>query len=359
MEDRRIIRMRPVIVIRTLMLAAASALRVAVLSKIILDQVVDTGNACRLGGGGVQAAVGVQIAAEGTCRCRLIAPVGVDFDDRLLTDLHARGVDTSVDKLSHVRRTPGEIIRYEGEDMLWNDVGWDQWEELCDWEPPLNTSDFDVVHVLVEGGGAGELRSALAAMQHAEENGMPLPLLSVEPVMHAVDEGSLSSLCKLTARADVVSPDLLTAARIAHVAHDFARVHTYKRDAAAVGKADLLRDRASLDATVRACARALKLPSSAVLAVRDGARGSYLLHDDSFLHVPALAIGVPVDPTGAGNAYAGALCTHLASGATPADAAQVASAVGAAFCCTADFAPELSAAIEWCKDPSKARIIEH
>ena len=355
--------MRSVIVIRTLTLAAASALRVGVLSKIILDQVTSTGNARRLGGGGVQAAVGVQIAAKGTCQCRLIAPVGVDFDECLLTDLHKRGVDTSIEKLPHVRQTPGEIIRYEGEEMLWEDVGWDQWKDLCDWEPPLNASDFDVLHVLVEGGGSGELRSTLSAIQRADANGAPSPLLSVEPVMHTVDEGSLSGLCRLTARADVVSPDLLTAARIAQVAHaqiahETAHGHAFEWDAATVGRAELLRDRASLDATLRACARALQLPSSALLAVRDGARGSYLLHEDIFLHVPALAIGAPVDPTGAGNAYAGALCTQLASGATPANAARVASAVGAAFCCTTDFAPEVSAAIEWCKDPSKARSLE-
>ena len=68
-------------------------------------------------------------------------------------------------------------------------------------------------------------------------------------------------------------------------------------------------------------------------------------------HVPALKLDEVRDPTGAGNGYAGALAAQLASGATPMDAAVVASAVGAAFCRTGDWAPTLEEGVAFCFGP--------
>ena len=47
--------------------------------------------------------------------------------------------------------------------------------------------------------------------------------------------------------------------------------------------------------------------------------------------MPTVAVTV-ADPTGAGNAYAGALGALVAGGRPPGEAAAIASAVGAAFC---------------------------
>ena len=55
--------------------------------------------------------------------------------------------------------------------------------------------------------------------------------------------------------------------------------------------------------------------------------------------MPAVRLDAVADPTGAGNAYAGALCAMLATGRPVIHAALTASAVGAAFCRTADWAP--------------------
>ncbi|KAL7550874.1 hypothetical protein ACHAWF_014072, partial [Thalassiosira exigua] len=67
-------------------------------------------------------------------------------------------------------------------------------------------------------------------------------------------------------------------------------------------------------------------------AVRDGASGS-LVHD---LLVPSASLdtldGVPVNPTGAGNAYAGAYVACRGTGSSAAEAAILANAVGAAVC---------------------------
>lgn len=88
-----------------------------------------------------------------------------------------------------------------------------------------------------------------------------------------------------------------------------------------------------------------------MLAIRDGARGSYLLCNGELRYVPALKLDEVQDPTGAGNGYAGALAAQLASGATPMDAAAVASAVGAAFCRTRDWAPTLEEGVAFCFGP--------
>lgn len=107
----------------------------------------------------------------------------------------------------------------------------------------------------------------------------------------------------------------------------------------------------ALAALARGCASTIALRPTAVLAIRDGARGSYLLCNGELKHVPALKLDEVQDPTGAGNGYAGALAAQLASGATPMDAAAVASAVGAAFCRTRDWAPTLEEGVAFCFGP--------
>ena len=61
-----------------LLVLEALGLKVAVLSKIIIDRV---DGVWRLGGGGVQAAVGLRLASAA---CALFAPVGSDFDRSML-----------------------------------------------------------------------------------------------------------------------------------------------------------------------------------------------------------------------------------------------------------------------------------
>ena len=93
-------------------------------------------------------------------------------------------------------------------------------------------------------------------------------------------------------------------------------------------------------------------------AIRDGASGSYLYsrpapsaplwqwlaragsrEHEWLAHVPTAKLARVADPTGAGNAYAGAFCAQLAAGAAPERAAAVATAVGAAFCAADAWAP--------------------
>ena len=163
--------------------------RVCILSKIIIDTI---SGAQRLGGGGVQAAVGVKLAAPDAA-CTLVAPVGVDFDAALLDGLReGYGVQMCVEALAHVPVTPGETIWYEGETMRWDDHGWEGWAELCAWQPVLPQAD--AYHVIVEGGGDGEVRAAQAALAAAAARGEQRPWLSVEPVMHEVRHAEVAGL---------------------------------------------------------------------------------------------------------------------------------------------------------------------
>ena len=159
--------------------------RVCILSKIIIDTI---SGAQRLGGGGVQAAVGVKLAIPGAV-CTLVAPVGTDFDAGMLDGLReGYGVQTCVEALAHVPSTPGETIWYEGETVRWDNHGWEGWAALCAWQPVLPQAD--VYHIIVEGGGDGEVRAAQAALAAAvTSSDEQRPWLSVEPVMHEVRRG--------------------------------------------------------------------------------------------------------------------------------------------------------------------------
>jgi sugar/nucleoside kinase (ribokinase family) len=369
---------------------------VVVLSKIIVDEVASGGGQKRLGGGGVQAAVGMRCA--GLARCALVAPVGVDFDRAMLLGLERRGVDTSrVCTLPDVPTTPGERLWYDkDEQQRFEPVGWEHWAALCAWAPQLPLG-LDAVHVLVEGGGDGEVGAVLNAIASAAPADQPTdrgilyhagavplsepdeplrpeaplrlrrPLVSVEPVTFEVTCASVAGLKRLTAVADVVSPDLLTAARIAALEETFSgggsrssllygasspAALSAGAEAAARAAAVLARaDGATLQQIVRRCAVALALPAASTLAVRDGARGSYVLAPDGVLtRVPAVLLspGDVQDPTGAGNAYAGTMCAQLAMGCPTLQAAAVASAVGAAFCKCPGWAPDdVEAAAAW------------
>ena len=71
---------------------------------------------------------------------------------------------------------------------------------------------------------------------------------------------------------------------------------------------------------------------NAEFAVRDGANGSFIDN----IKVPSATLktadGAPMNPTGAGNAYAGAYAACRASGSSVEDAASIANAVGALVC---------------------------
>lgn len=370
-------------------LAPCTALKLAIVSKIIVDEISGT---TRPGGGGVQAAAGARLASLDAEIC-LHAPVGCDFDASLLAPLEhdptlvSRSdrasplyrVNTScVTPIRSVATTPGEIITYrDGEIMDFEQVGWDSWDTLCAWEPPeLSSSGTDAVHVIVEGGGSGEVRAVLKACDATSSSSAPC--VGIEPILHEVTATALDGLRKVTRLAVHVSPDLATAACIGELtalssssgsAQDIAghvlrpadvsaeRLSSFRAASAASASAASAANGALVDLAA-ACFDELCLQPGCVLAIRDGAFGSYLYTRPSpnapafqwladansrefewLAKVPAAALDHVVDPTGAGNAYAGALTAQLAAGVPCYEAAAVASAVGGAFCAAAGWAP--------------------
>ena len=370
--------------ITTLLLCAhchvACALHIGVVSKIIVDTIAGQQ---RIGGGGVQAAAGMRLVAW-EASIQLFAPVGADFDGAMLDPLSRRyRVNTScVARLAQAKTTPGEIISYREDDkMAFEQVGWEYWDELCAWEPPaLVETSLDAIHVLVEGGGAGEVRSVLQACEASRAASRGFPCVGVEPIMHDVSMSAVDGLRAVTRVASMCSPDLATASCIGELVKAEAAAMRAAKAKGMAHKPELLPafqpatsvDAATLSALrdldadctplldlAAACFDELCMQPGALLAIRDGSRGSYIytrpapkapawqwLADISsreyewLAHVPALALEQMVDPTGAGNAYAGALTAALAEGIDAGEAAAAATAVGAEFCEAAAWAPE-------------------
>ena len=119
-----------------------------------------------------------------------------------------------------------------------------------------------------------------------------------------------------------------------------------------------LDDEGGVLALAAACFDEFCMQPGALLAIRDGARGSFLYsrpapeapawqwladigrrEHEWLAHVPACPLERVADPTGAGNAYIGALTARVAEGVDWKEAAATATAVGAAFCASEDWAP--------------------
>jgi len=271
---------------------------VAVVGKIIIDEYygqnhpVNGSNPLniRLGGGSVQAAFGARLWNNNV---GIVAPFGKDFDEKMLETFKAFDIDTSGISILAEYLTPTVKVWYEGENMHFHgSSGWDRWDDLLQ-EPihlPPSYNKAKVLHAILEKGGSAE-----ADVLCAQRRLHPDCLISVEPVfIDSID----SELCNRVARtccfANVVSPDWNGACQIAS-----------------------MEENSSPEVVLPACARVLQMKGinfAQVLIVRRGSIGSYLwcsVDPSSVHHIPALTGIKVVDPTGAGNAFAGAFASVL------------------------------------------------
>eukprot|EP00966_Prymnesium_polylepis_P125393 2899450-Prymnesium_polylepis.1 len=113
--------------------------------------------------------------------------------------------------------------------------------------------------------------------------------------MHDVTAAAVEQLARLTRLAGVVSPDLSTVRRISALAPraDAATDAAADDDAAAAAAASdaSTSSDAHLLSVLEGCAAALRMPRTSVLAVRNGAEGSYLYSPEeaaTFVRVPAV-----------------------------------------------------------------------
>lgn len=230
-----------------------------VMGRIIIDEfvlrsqpeakVVRTG----LGGGSPQAAVGARLWGG---RVGLVAPVGQGFAQEMLSPLEIAGIDTQGVSRLKGYVTPHTQIRYEAERMIWTPgEGWDRWTELGREVLPIpeGYQKAKLLHVITEGAGGAEVDMTAEIISQAsrdadvnknftakdedcgrgpvecsekrsirqQEVGMKRgerkksrSVLSVEPVIHTVTEGTIDNLRRITSNATVVSPDWETAVKI-------------------------------------------------------------------------------------------------------------------------------------------------
>jgi sugar/nucleoside kinase (ribokinase family) len=211
-------------------------------------------------------------AAYFTRNVSVVGVIGDDFPERHLEDLVARGVD-----VSGIERTPGETFHWVGR-----------------YAPDLATRETLDTRLGVFGSFAPKLHDAHKDAQ--------LVLL-----------GNIDPELQLDVLRQVRSPVLVAADTMNlwinikrdQLCQTLARVHTLMindEEARQLVEEHNLR---------RAAAKILKLgPSS--LIIKRGDAGALLFHGGGAFAAPAMPLADVVDPTGAGDSFAGGLMGYLA-----------------------------------------------
>jgi sugar/nucleoside kinase (ribokinase family) len=240
--------------------------------KIIIDEMRPRdGSQVRplLGGGGPQAAFGARVWSDSV---GLMTRSGVDLSPDHVAALRRLDVDLSGWRQFAAIPTPRHTIQYDAEEHLGGELltGEENWEQLLA-EPLSLPPSFQrprAIHLVTEFPDEPMVQTALGLREAGT-------LVSLEPLPVAGVNADWTALLR---QVDVVSPDWPTASRIA-ASDDPLQV-----------------------------LRAWSALGPALIAVRRGARGSYVWareHDEAW-HIPPVPVAV-VDPTGAGNAYGGGL----------------------------------------------------
>lgn len=262
-----------------------------VYGKIIIDTLrLDTGEVVTdlLGGGGPQGVLGARLFADAI---GFLTRTGTDLDARHIRALQALDVDLAGWRQYAHLHTPRLSMSYDAEQNMLNEEGapvpivrWEgNWSELLaqviDWPPSYTAAG--AVHLITELPEEAMVEHALALR---EETGA---LVSLEPLIDIHHWSNLDAMMNLVSRVDIVCPDEISALHVAGV-----------------------KDPAAAAQYWHAC-------GPAHVAVRAGSLGSFLAGQglDGTMHIPPISVRV-LDPTGAGNAYAGALTASLLAGDT-------------------------------------------
>lgn len=213
------------------------------------------------------------IAASLFAPARIVAVVGEDFPDATLVALRERGVDTS-----GVERAKGKTFRWWGRyaDNLSSRTSLDtQLNVFADFRPVLPESFKDTPYVML-----GNIHPALQLEVLAQ---IRAPRMVVADTMNFWIEGERKLLGEVLAKLDllVINDEEL---------RQLAGVHNIRRAAAVV--------------------RAL---GPKKLVVKRGEYGALLFDDAGTFFTPAYPLEGEIDPTGAGDTFAGALLGYLAN----------------------------------------------
>lgn len=249
-----------------------------IVGKIIIDRIrladgsyVDD----LLGGGGPQTAFAARLWSESV---GFMAATGTDFSPRHLGQLNEMGFDTTGLIQYEGIPTPHTIMQYDKNEMTQGggiQTSRTDWQRLFAAPIPLPPT-YEAARIVHWQSGLIDDEAMLETLLMMRANGV---LFSIEPVIQF--EGwwlNQEVFLELFKQVDIVTPDFPSASRIA-------------------GSDNPLE-----------VARFWSGLGPSVIAIRDGARGSYVWEreHDRIWHIPVVNVTV-VDPTGGGNAYAGGL----------------------------------------------------
>ncbi len=227
---------------------------------------------------------------------RVVGVVGEDFPNQLIADMGARGIDTL-----GISRSPGRTFRWHGRysaDLATRTTLDTQLNVFADFSPKIDPAHCSSRFVFL-----GNIHPAL---QIDVVNQVPSAAFVAADTMNFWIEREPDQLAKMLRRIDLLLIN-------DEEARQLAGIHNLVRAAAEIRK---------------------RGPKA--LVVKRGEFGALLFDDAGTFFVPAYPLEDVVDPTGAGDSFAGGLMGYLASlGGTSAKALRksmfVASALGS-FC---------------------------
>jgi cytidine kinase len=226
-----------------------------------------------LGGGGPQAAFGARIWSESV---GFLSRSGSDLAEAHVEVLRGLDIDLAGWRQFPDIPTPRTLMQYDEDEYLTGGLltSRDDWTRLLGEPLPLPPAYQRpaAIHLVTEFPDEPMVSAALDLHRQGT-------IVSLEPLTVSFAGLDWDRMLTLIGKVDVVTPDWPTASRQA--AHDDPKriIHYWSE------------------------------LGPAMIAVRHGARGSYVWSRDSdeAWHIPAVPTRV-VDPTGAGNAYGGGLC---------------------------------------------------
>ncbi len=204
---------------------------------------------------------------------RIVAVVGEDFPSSVLEDLNDRAVD-----LSGVEHAKGKTFRWVGryaQNLASRETLDTQLNVFADFRPKLPQAYLDTPYVLL-GNIQPQLQLDVLAQLQA-------PRFVAADTMNFWISGERKKLGEVLSKIDtlIINDEEL---------RELAEIHNIRRAAAAVRRLGPKR-----------------------LIVKRGEYGSMLFDDDGVFFTPAYPLEEEIDPTGAGDSFAGALLGYLAA----------------------------------------------
>jgi sugar/nucleoside kinase (ribokinase family) len=224
------------------------------------------------------AATYFSMAASYLAPVRLVGVVGKDFPAAALADIKARGVDT--DGLEIVR--DGETFRWKGKyaaNMNERATLETRLGVFADFEPKLPPRYADSEYLF--------LANIQPALQLRVLEQLRRPKLVGLDTMNLWIDTARPDLEKVIAKVDVLMVNEQEAQQLS-------------------GEHNIVK-----------AARAVRAMGPKSLVIKRGEYGAMLFHGDDMFSAPALPLEEVVDPTGAGDAFAGGFMGYLARGVEP------------------------------------------